>query len=130
MKRRSVLKTLLAGAVAAAFAQGAQAQQYPSKPVKIIVPFAAGGANDLNGRSLQVPLGKALGGNVIVENIPGASTKLSMDQFMKAAPDGHTLYLAGHGALMGYYYSGIYDYKFWEQLVILGQTGQIGRAHV
>ena len=68
-----------------------QPQSYPSKPIRLIVPFAVGGANDLNGRSLQVPLGKALGGNVIVENIPGASTKLSMDQFMKAAPDGHTL---------------------------------------
>ena len=125
MKRRQLLKTLLGGAVAAVFAQGALAQAFPSKPVRIIVPFAAGGANDLNGRSLQVPLGKALGGNVVVENMPGASTKLAMDHFIKAAPDGHTLFLAGHGALMGYYFSGIYDFKFWDQLVLLGQTGRM-----
>ncbi len=125
MKRRHVLKTLLAGALAASFGQVTLAQPFPSKPIRIIVPFAAGGANDLNGRSLQVPLGKALGGNVIVENMPGASTKLAMDYFMKAAPDGYTLFLAGHGALMGYYFSGIYDYKFWDQLVLLGQTGRM-----
>jgi tripartite-type tricarboxylate transporter receptor subunit TctC len=125
MNRRKVLCSLVAAALAAAFTHGAAAQQYPSKPIRIIVPFAAGGANDLNGRSLQVPLGRALGGTVIVENLPGASTKLAMDQFMKAAPDGHTLFLAGHGALMGYYFSGIYDYKFWEQLVLLGQTGRM-----
>ena len=125
MNRRKVLLTLVAGALAAAFTHGAAAQQYPSKPIRIIVPFAAGGANDLNGRSRQIPLGKVLGGTVIVENLPGASTKLAMDQFMKAAPDGHTLFLAGHGALMGYYFSGIYDYKFWDQLVLLGQTGRM-----
>lgn len=125
MEKRKVLRSLLLGLVSWAFAHAGLAQTYPSKPIRIIVPFAAGGANDLNGRSLQIPLGKALGGNVIVENVPGASTKIAVDQLLKAAPDGHTLLLAGHGALMSYYYSGIYDTKFWEQLVILGQTGRM-----
>ncbi|HVP08266.1 MAG TPA: tripartite tricarboxylate transporter substrate binding protein [Burkholderiales bacterium] len=125
MNRRHLLKTLLGGALAGVFAPGAPAQQYPSKPIRIIVPFAAGGANDLNGRSLQIPLGKALGGNVLVENMPGASTKIALDHVMKAAPDGYTLLLAGHGALMGYYFSGIFDYKFWDQLVLLGETGRM-----
>ena len=125
MKRRRVLRSLLAGILAAAFMHGAPAQQFPSKPIRIIVPFAAGGANDLNARSLQVPLGKALGGTVIVENLPGASTKLALDQVLKSAPDGHTLLLAGHGALMSYFYTGIYDTKIWDQLTILGQTGRM-----
>jgi len=125
MNRRKVLCSLVAGALAAAFAHGAAAQQYPSKPVRIIVPFAAGGANDLNGRSLQVPLGKALGGTVIVENMPGASTKIAVDHMLKSAPDGHTLLLAGHGALMSYYYSGFFDNKFWENMIVLGQTGRM-----
>jgi len=125
MNRRKALCSLAAAALAAAFAQGAAAQQYPSKPVRIIVPFAAGGANDLNGRSLQVPLGKFLGGTVIVENMPGASTKIAIDHLLRSAPDGYTLLLAGHGALMGYYYSGLFDTKFWENLVILGQTGRM-----
>ena len=125
MENRKAFWLVLIGMLAWAIARAGWAQTYPSRPIRVIVPFAAGGANDLNGRSLQIPLGKALGGNVIVENVPGASTKLAMDQFMKAAPDGHTLFLAGHGALMSYYYSGIYDTKFWEQLVILGQTGRM-----
>jgi tripartite-type tricarboxylate transporter receptor subunit TctC len=106
-------------------AQTSLAQSYPSKVVRVIVPFAAGGANDLVARALQRPLGKALGGTVIVENMPGASTMIATRELMKSAPDGHTLMLAGHVALMGYYYSGSYDSKVWEQMTILGQTGQM-----
>ena len=94
------------GLMVLGLAQAAGAQTYPSKPVRIIVPFAAGGANDLSARAIQIPLGKALGGTVIVENIAGASTKIATEQLIKAEPDGHTLMLAGHLALMGYYYSG------------------------
>jgi len=101
------------------------AQNYPSKPIRVIVPFAASGANDLVARALQKPLGKALGGTVIVENLPGASTMIATRELMKSPPDGHTLMLAGHVALMSYYYSGSYDSKIWEQMTILGQTGQM-----
>ena len=126
MSIRNALLSAIVGLASLGLAQVASAQAYPGdKPIRIIVPYPAGGANDLNGRSLQVPLGKLLGGNVIVENVPGASTKIALTQFMKSAPDGHTLLLAGHGALMGYYYTGIYDNKFWEQLLILGQTGRM-----
>lgn len=101
------------------------AQNYPSKPIRVIVPFAASGANDLIARALQRPLGKALGGTVIVENLPGASTMIATRELMKSPADGYTLMLAGHVALMGYYYSGSYDSKVWEQMTILGQTGQM-----
>lgn len=104
--------------------QLASAQAYPSKPIKIIVPFAAGGANDLSARAIQTPLAKALGGTVIVENVPGASTKIATEQLVKADPDGHTLMLAGHLALMGYYYSAAVEEKYWNKMTILGQTGQ------
>ncbi len=107
------------------FAHGAVAQAYPAKPIKVIVPFAAGGANDLVARALQRPLGRVLNGTVIVENMAGASTKIAVNELLKAPPDGYTLMLAGNVALMGYYYSGIYDTKFWDQLTILGQTGQM-----
>lgn len=92
MKRRHLVQSALV-VLAALVAGGASAQQFPSKPIKLVVPFAAGGANDLNGRSLQIPLGKALGGNVIVENMPGASTKIAVDYLLKSPPDGHTLLL-------------------------------------
>src|ERR1700693_3704236 len=101
------------------------AQSYPGKVIRVIVPFAAAGANDLVARALQRPLGKALGGTVIVENLPGASTMIATRELMKSPPDGYTLMLAGHVALMGYYYSGSYDSKVWQQMTILGQTGQM-----
>jgi tripartite-type tricarboxylate transporter receptor subunit TctC len=101
------------------------AQNYPSKVIRVIVPFAAGGANDLVARALQRPLGKVLGGTVIVENLPGVSTMIATRELMKSPPDGYTLMLAGHVALMGYYYSGSYDSKVWEHMTILGQTGQM-----
>jgi len=123
-----ICRTFCLAFIGMLFAGGASlcvAQGYPSKPIRVIVPFAASGANDLIARALQRPLGKALGGTVIVENLPGASTMIATRELMKSAPDGHTLMLAGHVALMGYYYSGSYDSKVWEQMTILGQTGQM-----
>jgi len=125
MHRRPLLRFLIGSLVGGLAASAALAQGYPSKPVRIIVPFAAGGANDLNARSLQAPLGKALGGTVVVENVAGGSTKIAVDQMLRAAPDGHTLILVGVGPLMGYHYSGIFDTKVWEQLTLLGRTGNM-----
>ena len=123
MNRCNNFTLALAGLLSLAFAQAASAQTYPSKPIKIIVPFAAGGANDLSARAIQQPLAKILGGTVIVENVAGASTKIATEQIVKAAPDGHTLMLAGHLALMGYYYSGVVEEKYWHKMTILGETG-------
>ncbi len=103
----------------------AWADNYPSKPIRMIIPFAAGGANDLVGRALQKSLAKELKGNIVVENLPGGNTKLATLEVMKAAPDGYTLMLAGHAALMGYYYSGTYDSKVWEKMTIVGQSGEV-----
>jgi tripartite-type tricarboxylate transporter receptor subunit TctC len=125
MRIRRAFWLVFIGMVALGGAHTGLAQSYPSKVIRVIVPFAAGGANDLVARALQRPLGKALGGTVIVENMPGASTMIGTRELMKSAPDGHTLMLAGHVALMGYYYSGSYDSKVWEQMTILGQTGQM-----
>jgi len=103
----------------------AQANDFPSKPIRVIVPFAAGGANDLIARALQRPLGKALGGTVVVENRAGGSTKIGTQALLRAEPDGHTLLLLGHVALMSCYYSGTYDSKVWDEMTVLGQTGQM-----
>jgi tripartite-type tricarboxylate transporter receptor subunit TctC len=120
------VKHFLALSLALVTAGAAFAQNFADRPIKIIVPFAAGGANDLIARALQKPLGDALGTTVIVSNVPGGSTKIAVSELQRAAPDGHTLMLAGHAALLGYYYSGgIYDTKFWKELTILGQTGQM-----
>jgi tripartite-type tricarboxylate transporter receptor subunit TctC len=125
MKIRTA-KLLLAISLGLVAAAGAQAQNFSDRPIKIIVPFAAGGANDLIARALQKPLGEALGTSVIVVNQPGGSTKIAVTELQRSVPDGHTLMLAGHAALLGYYYSGgIFEDKFWKQLTILGQTGQM-----
>ena len=71
----------------------AHAQQYPTKPVRIIVPFAPGGGSDFIGRFIAQKLTAALGSQVIVENKPGAGGVIGIEQGVKSAPDGYTLVL-------------------------------------
>jgi tripartite-type tricarboxylate transporter receptor subunit TctC len=126
LTRRELLVASLAASAA-----GVQAQVLGERPIRLIVPFAPGGANDLIARALQKPMGELLGAPIVVMNMPGGSTKVATNELLRAAPDGHTLMLAGHAALLGYYYSGgIYDTKFWHQLTILGQTGRMPYAMI
>jgi len=66
---------------------------YPSKPVRMVVGFAAGGISDVLGRAIAIPVGKQLGQQVIVENKPGAGTTIAGDFIVKSAPDGYSLWL-------------------------------------
>ena len=75
--------------LAASFA--AQAQAWPSKPVRVIVAFAAGGSTDVAVRSIQESLSRALGQPVIVENRPGAAGNIAADYVVKQPADGHTV---------------------------------------
>jgi tripartite-type tricarboxylate transporter receptor subunit TctC len=84
---------MLAGVAAAVSATGAMAQDYPSRPVKIVVPFAAGGPADVYARFLGVRLQEAMGQPFVVENRPGAGSITGTDVVAKAAPDGYTLLL-------------------------------------
>jgi tripartite-type tricarboxylate transporter receptor subunit TctC len=75
----------------------AHAQPYPNRLIKIVVPYAAGGAVDIVARTIGQPLSEALKQPVIVENRPGASANIGMEMVAKAAPDGYTLLMASNG---------------------------------
>ncbi len=75
----------------------AQAQNYPNKPIRIIVPFAAGGAVDVVARAVGQRMSEQMGNPVIIENKPGASANLGAEQVAKAQPDGYTVLMGANG---------------------------------
>src|SRR6266699_4161053 len=92
------MKTLLAAvAVLAGSIPFASGQTFPSRPVTLVVPFAAGGPVDTIARILSVPMGKTLGQPVLVESVTGAAGTLGVGRVARAAPDGYTLSI-GHWA--------------------------------
>ena len=86
-----MFRHLIIGAVMAAFAVAASAQQFPAKPVTMIVPWPAGGTTDITMRALAEATGKYLGQQVLVENKPGASGTLGAGAMLNASPDGYTI---------------------------------------
>jgi tripartite-type tricarboxylate transporter receptor subunit TctC len=78
----------------------AAAQTYPSRPIRLVVPFAAGGPADFLGRVLGQKLGETLGQQIVVDNRPGANTILGAQAVARADPDGYTLLMAIDGTLV------------------------------
>jgi tripartite-type tricarboxylate transporter receptor subunit TctC len=87
LARRALIGTLLASAAALP----ALAQDYPNKPVRIVVPFAPGGSADVFGRFIAQRLQETLGQSFVIENKPGGGSVIGSDSVAKAAPDGYTL---------------------------------------
>src|SRR6185295_10470704 len=94
---RTIVRALLC---ASAAVSTAPAQDYPAKPVRILVGFPPSGATDLIARILQPALAQAFKREIVVENRPGASGVLAADLTAKAAPDGYTLNITNHGSLV------------------------------
>src|SRR5688572_22334813 len=77
-----------------AFAMQALAQSYPTKPVRVVVPYPPGGGNDTLGRLFAAKLGERMGQPFVVENRPGAGTMIGTEAAAKSAPDGYTILLS------------------------------------
>lgn len=85
---------LLSAALATAIPMDVRGQQYPVKPVRLIVPSSPGGGTDASSRFIAPKLSELLGQQVVVENRPGASTMIGLEAAAKSAPDGYTLVMA------------------------------------
>jgi tripartite-type tricarboxylate transporter receptor subunit TctC len=88
---------VLIGAVLVAAA--ALAQDYPTKPIKLVVPFSPGGASDLTARTLAQKMSENMGQTIVVDNKPGANGVLGIDAVAKSPPDGYTILLTDRGSL-------------------------------
>lgn len=99
MNRRLASATLIGSALFAALPALAQAPAFPSKPMRIIVPYPAGGATDVSARLVAQRLQEELKQNVIVEDRPGASGNLGMVALLQSPADGHTLAMSLTGML-------------------------------
>src|SRR3954454_18859946 len=84
-------RALLAAGLIAGLSVAAQAQDYPTRPVTIVVPFVSGGSTEIMARLVGQGLEAKLGKPVIIENKPGAGTVIGSNFVAKAEPDGHTL---------------------------------------
>jgi len=96
------MRTTLSGCAMAAlflFSACAQAQAYPTRPIRLIIPFAPGGTNDIIGRLVAQKLGEAIGQQVIPDNRGGAGGSIGMEVAAKSAPDGYTIVIGHIGTL-------------------------------
>jgi tripartite-type tricarboxylate transporter receptor subunit TctC len=122
------MKTILTAALTllAVGVAGAQAQSYPSKPVTIIVPFAAGGPTDAMARALSERMRQALGGQtIIIENVTGAAGSIAVTRAARSAPDGYTISMGhlGTHVINGAIYSLPYDLiEDFEPVALLGSN--------
>jgi len=91
---------LLGSILLAALAPPAAAQQFPSKPITLVVPYAPGGNVDISARVLQAGIGDSIGQPIIIENRPGAGGLIAGDYVARSAPDGHALFVGSNASIL------------------------------
>ena len=100
MRRQFTIAAAIAGATAAiGVPSAAVAQEFPTKPIRLLVPFAPGGTSEIVARTIATEMSKVLGQNIIVENKPGGAGTIAMADTLKAPPDGYTMILGHVGTL-------------------------------
>jgi tripartite-type tricarboxylate transporter receptor subunit TctC len=121
---------LTAGLLAAAglSSRGALAQQYPSRPIKWLVGYAAGGGTDVLARLLGAAMSPGLGQQIVIENRPGAATNLAADAAAKAEPDGYTIFTAGIETLV--YNPALYKKLAFDPVRDFRPVGLTARFHL
>ncbi|HRA22811.1 MAG TPA: tripartite tricarboxylate transporter substrate binding protein [Usitatibacteraceae bacterium] len=120
-----VKKLLAALGLVALVAGPAQAQDYPTKTIRLIAPFAPGGSVDIVGRILAQKMTESLGQTVVVENKPGASGMIGADMVAKSAPDGYTLLVnSSIHVIVPSLFSKV-TYNALEDLVAVGQATEV-----
>jgi len=122
MTHRRVVVLLAGFLVLLAGVQAGMAADYPQKPIRVIIPYSAGGGNDVLARAFQPALEKVLGQRLLIENIPAGTTKVGTMELMKAKPDGYTLIFSTTEAWVGYYYSKTYDARVFEEMTPIGNV--------
>src|SRR5271165_6045130 len=95
LPRRRFLRLAIAGIAVPTTARVARAQAYPSRPVRIVVGFAAGGSSDIGARLIGQWLQERLGQPFVIENRPGAATNIATETVVRAPADGYTLLMIG-----------------------------------
>ncbi|MBI2509983.1 MAG: tripartite tricarboxylate transporter substrate binding protein, partial [Betaproteobacteria bacterium] len=131
MKKPSSIHTLLLIA-SAVFAPGAWGQAYPVKPIRIVVPFPAGGTSDILARSIGQKLTEGWKQPVIVDNRPGASANIGAEVVVKSPADGYTLFLFStiHTINPGLYSKLAYDpVRDFTPITLIAGTSQILAVH-
>jgi tripartite-type tricarboxylate transporter receptor subunit TctC len=96
---QSILRAAGGLIVVMATLSGADAQDYPNRPITLVVPYAAGGGNDVMARTVAEKMSRTLGQQIVVENRAGAGGTIATRQVAKAAPDGYALVIGGTGTL-------------------------------
>ena len=120
MNRRGLLAVPLLALAAPALAQG-----FPTRPIRLVVPYPPGGGVDGQARALARPLGHAFGGaTIVVENRAGGSTRIGTDEVRRAVPDGHTIMLMPAIAWVGFFHSRTFDTKVWEEMTPVAGTAE------
>jgi tripartite-type tricarboxylate transporter receptor subunit TctC len=122
MKKKG-FKNLISGLlILFSWAAVGMAADFPQKPIRMIIPWSAGGGNDVLCRAFQPAFEKVLGQKILIDNIPAGTTKVGTIELMKAKPDGYTLIFSTTESWLAYYYSKTYDIKAWEQMVPIGNV--------